>query len=112
MDLAKDLSPWRPFLNLANEQAECFALFLVLHLQIPSPPPLNKALFLCKPSHPTDTPGLVCALHQLEAPIQTLPMLQVWWSSPLRASQPGLTLLGKICNAEGSCGRGNLQLPG
>lgn len=52
-------------------------------------PSLNKALFLCKPSHPTDTPGLACALRLPEAPVQTLPVLLLWPSSPLRASQPG-----------------------
>lgn len=72
------------------------------------PTPPNKALFLCKPSHPTDTPGLACAF---ASPAQN-PELLLWLSSPLIPSQPGLPLPGTICNAGGSSGRGNLQLPG
>lgn len=49
MDGVEDLSPWCPFPNLVNERAECSLLVLSLQMT-----PLKKALFLCKPFHPTD----------------------------------------------------------
>jgi len=80
-------------------------LYSLCSVAVPPPQKNPKALFLCKPSHPTDTPGLVCALHLLLSP----PLLLLRLSSPLRTSQPGLPLPGRICNAAGSCGRRNLQ---
>lgn len=58
MDLAEDLPPWCPFPDLSNERAECFALFLVLHLQIcPPRPPQTRHGFCASPRAPQTPQG-------------------------------------------------------